>query len=61
LGQKDKKRQFALVKSGMAVFNITIGFLQIPLMPISLISPASHWRESLAKKERFVLLCNAKR
>ena len=36
LGQKDKKRQFALVKSGMAVFNITIGLPQILLMPISL-------------------------
>ena len=36
LGQKDKKRQFALVKSGMAVFNITIGLLQILLSPISL-------------------------
>jgi hypothetical protein len=36
LGQKDKKRQFALVKSGMAVSNITIGLLQILLVPISL-------------------------
>jgi hypothetical protein len=36
LGQKDKKRQFALVKSGMGISNIAIGLPQILLVLISL-------------------------
>lgn len=57
-GQKDKKRQFALVKSGMAAVNAAIGLPQILLVPISLKSSFTLC-DSLAKKEKFVLLCNA--
>ena len=59
LGQKDKKRQFALVKLGMAAFNghhraspNTAGADQSA-------SPVSHCVSMLARKEKFVLLCNA--